>query len=79
MKCDRLSSLALLHIHYDFQHDNEQILKEFATLHPRRMELEDLIFPPSQDDSCDGLVIRRSVVCTLVIYKTTVQEPTMEF
>ena len=42
-KCDRKSSLALLHIHYEFPHDFEQIIIEFGKLHPRWMEQDDLI------------------------------------
>ena len=50
MKCDRMSSLALLHIHYNYNHSYEKIINEFVTLHPRRMELENIIFPTGSDN-----------------------------
>ena len=37
---DRLSSLALLHIHYDFCIDLDKVVDSFAKLHPCRLEFE---------------------------------------
>ena len=37
---DRLSNLALLHIHYDFCIDLDKVVDSFAKLHPRRLEFE---------------------------------------
>ncbi|XP_041362001.1 uncharacterized protein LOC121377971 [Gigantopelta aegis] len=41
---ERLSSLALLHIHYGHKIDLEQVVNMFASLHPRKLELQNLIF-----------------------------------
>ena len=41
----RLSSLALLHIHYNHQINLEQVVDVFSNKHPRRMELEYLLKP----------------------------------
>ena len=35
---DRLTGLALMHIHYNMDVDTEEIVKNFALQHPRRME-----------------------------------------
>ena len=40
MTADRLSNLALLHIHYDTEIDLDRAVTLFAQLHPRRLELE---------------------------------------
>ena len=40
MSEERLSSLALLHIHYSFLIDLEKVVDQFAKLHPRKMILE---------------------------------------
>ena len=39
----RLSSLALLHIHYDHEVDLDEVVDCYARLHPRRLELDSLI------------------------------------
>ena len=43
----RLSSLALLHIHYDMDvHvDLDEVVTRYAHLHPRKLELESIIRP----------------------------------
>ena len=43
MKEDRLTSLALMHIHYTFPIDMDEIINIFKTVHPRRFELDDLL------------------------------------
>ena len=40
---DRLSHLALLHIHYDTQTDLDEVVDVYAHLHPRRLELDSLL------------------------------------
>lgn len=42
---ERLTSLALLHIHYDQKFDLNEVVDIYARLHPRRMELDSLIKP----------------------------------
>ena len=42
MKTKRLSSLALLHIHYDDEMDLDKAVSIFAKLHPSRIELDSL-------------------------------------
>ena len=42
MKTKRLSSLALLHIHYDDELDLDEAVSILAKLHPRRIELDNL-------------------------------------
>ena len=37
---DRLSHLALMHIHYDTPIDLDKVVDAFATQHPRRLELD---------------------------------------
>lgn len=44
MTSSRLSSLALVYIHYGFKHDVRKIISRFVRLHPRRMELESLLY-----------------------------------
>ena len=39
---DRLTGLALLHIH-DIPIDIDQVIEEFAMLHPRRMKLTNIL------------------------------------
>ena len=36
---ERLSSLALMHIHYQVKIDLDEVVNLFATKHPRRLEL----------------------------------------
>ena len=36
---ERLSSLALIHIHYQVKIDLDEVVNLFATKHPRRLEL----------------------------------------
>ena len=40
---DRLSNLALLHIHYHFPVDLDKAVGSFAKLHPRRLEFESIL------------------------------------
>ena len=40
---ERLSGLALMHVHYDMPIDIEQIVTDFARQHPRRLQLENLL------------------------------------
>jgi len=40
----RLTGLALLHIHYDIKVDLELVVDNFAKRNPRKMELKNLIF-----------------------------------
>lgn len=39
MSQERLSSLALMHIHYQVKIDLAEVVNLFATKHPRRLEL----------------------------------------
>jgi len=39
MSENRLALLALMHIHYDMQIDLEEVVEQFATMHPRMGEL----------------------------------------
>ena len=43
MGTSRLSSLALLHVHYDREVNLEEFVHLFAAMHPRRMELDSLV------------------------------------
>ena len=47
MRCtmseNRIASLALIHIHYDMQIDLEEVVELFATMHPRMVELSNLL------------------------------------
>ena len=43
MTRQRLTSLALMHIHYDHTINYDEVVDIFARLHPRRMELDSLI------------------------------------
>ena len=40
---ERLTSLALLHLHRDIEINIPQVINEFARLYPRRMELHDIL------------------------------------
>ena len=40
---DRLSSLALMHIHYDKEIDMEKVVTAFSNRHPRKMELDHIL------------------------------------
>ncbi|XP_071483383.1 52 kDa repressor of the inhibitor of the protein kinase-like [Diadema antillarum] len=44
MGMERLSALALIHIHYDYPHDVDKIISRFAKLHPRKMALPNLVY-----------------------------------
>ena len=39
------ANLALMHIHYDWEIDLEEVVSKFATLYPRRLELDSIIKP----------------------------------
>ena len=41
---ERLSSLALLHIHYDTDIDVTKVVDRFALLHPRRLKMKNVIY-----------------------------------
>ena len=41
----RLSSLALLHMHYDMDVDLDEVVTRYAHLHPRKFELDSIIRP----------------------------------
>ena len=41
---DRLSHLALLHIHYDVPIDLDDVVDYYARLHPRRLELDSVLY-----------------------------------
>ena len=45
MAQERLTSLALLHIHYEKDINLEEVVDIFTKLHPRRMKLDSLIKP----------------------------------
>ena len=40
----RLSALALIHIHYDKELNLDDAVDIFAKLHPKRMDLQSIIF-----------------------------------
>ena len=40
---ERLTNLALLHIHYDAKIDLEEVVDLFVKKHPRRMELDSIL------------------------------------
>ena len=40
---ERMSGLALMHIHYDIQLDVDEIINRFARISPRRMALENIV------------------------------------
>ena len=41
---DRLTSLALMHIHYQHNVNIDTVVKLFAELHPRRLQLSTVLF-----------------------------------
>jgi len=43
MSQTRLTGLALLHIHYNMDIDFDEIIRRFARLHPRRMQLASIL------------------------------------
>jgi len=43
MSQTRLTGLALLHIHYNIEIDLNEIIRRFARLYPRRMELANIL------------------------------------
>ena len=45
MRMSRLSSLALLHIHYDMHVNLDEVVTRYAHLHPRKLELDSIIRP----------------------------------
>ena len=40
---ERLTALALLHIHYDTHIDMEEVVNMFARMHPRRLEMDNTL------------------------------------
>ena len=40
---ERLTALALLHIHYDTSIDMEEVVNIFAHMHPRRLEMDNIL------------------------------------
>ena len=44
MNHDILTSLALIHIHYDTELSTSEVVAKFACLHPRRLELKNIIY-----------------------------------
>ena len=40
----RLTGLALMHIHYAKKVDLDEVVSEFANKHPRKMELQSIIY-----------------------------------
>ena len=40
---ERLDSLALIHIHRSHQYDMEELIDRFSRMHPRRMELTNVL------------------------------------
>ena len=46
---NRLSSLALIHIHYQHVVDLDAVVTLFAELHPRRMQLASVLFETRLD------------------------------
>ena len=57
---NRLSSLALLYIHYDTPVDLDQVVDIYAKLHPRRLELASLL--------CDWAYIIINTENTILLY-----------
>ena len=43
MSQDRFTSLALLHIRREYEHNLDAIINRFAARHPRRMKLIDIL------------------------------------
>ena len=46
---NRLSSIALIHIHYQHVVDLDTVVTLFAELHPRRMQLASVLFETHSD------------------------------
>ena len=44
MSDDRLTSLALMHIHYDMKIDANDVVREFEKKHPRRIGFSNMLF-----------------------------------
>lgn len=44
MNHDRLSALALLHIHYDSELSTSEVVDKFACIYPRRIEFKNIIY-----------------------------------
>ena len=44
MSQTRFTGLALLHIHYNMDIDFDEMIRRFARLHPRRMQLANILF-----------------------------------
>ena len=53
MSQKKLSSLALLHIHYDRPVDLHLAVSIYARLHPRRLELESIVRPTDAEMDTD--------------------------
>ena len=49
MEHDRFSALALLHVRRDFDIDLDAIIDRFASRHPRRMQLVDVMEGDNED------------------------------
>ncbi|ELU16722.1 hypothetical protein CAPTEDRAFT_113640, partial [Capitella teleta] len=49
MGSERLSFLALLHVHYDMHVDLDKVVDIFAHKHPRRLELKFIVTPEPED------------------------------
>lgn len=47
---DRLSSLALIHIHYDHCIDLDEVVDTFAKVHPRKLEFQNIIYSTISTD-----------------------------
>jgi hypothetical protein len=47
---ERLSPLALLHIHYDVAIDMDRVVDIFAKKHPRRLELDSLLYDKNSSE-----------------------------
>ncbi|KAJ8040552.1 hypothetical protein HOLleu_14877 [Holothuria leucospilota] len=45
MKEKRLSSLALIHTHYDMSVDLDEVGEIFSKIHPRKLELASVLTP----------------------------------
>ena len=53
MSEDRLTSLALMHIHYDQNVNLDKVVDLFAEMHPRRLKLSSVLLFESGDTSKD--------------------------
>ena len=57
MSENKFASLALMHTHYDMQIDLEEVVALFATMHPRMLDLSNLLIlnvsvAPCYDTDC---------------------------